>query len=87
MDKKTAHKLLDLVLSAKHNGVTIEFKPPCGKGYACAIYIHEWDGDDIVSSRSYCMYMVGDVWWGNAGEKYTTEKIMEVLEGLQDAEH
>ena len=85
MDRETAHKLLDLVLSAKHKGVTIEFKPPCGKGFICAIYIHEWDGNDIVSCRSYCMYMVGDVWRGNVGEKYTTEEIMEVLEGLQDA--
>ena len=85
MDRETAHKLLDLVFSSNHEGITIEFKPPCGKGYACAVYIHEWDGDDIVSSRSY--YMVGDVWWGNKGEKYTTEEIMEVLEGLQDAEH
>lgn len=85
MDRETAHKLLDLVLSAKHEGTSIEFNPPCGKGYACAIYIHEWDGDHIVSSRSYGM--VGDVWWGDADEKYTTEEIMEVLEGLQDAEH
>ena len=85
MDRETAHKLLDLVLSAKHEGVTIEFKPPCGKGYACAVYIHEWDGDDIVSSRSYCM--LSDVWRGNGGEEQKTEEIMEVLEGLQDAEH
>lgn len=83
MDRETAHKLLDLVLSAKHEGTCIEFKPPCGKGYACGIYIHEWDGDEIVSSRSY--FMVGDVWCGNVGEKYTTEEIMEVLEGLQSA--
>lgn len=85
MDRETAHKLLDLVLSSNHEGANIEFKPPCGKGCACAIYIHEWDGDDVVSSRSY--FMVGDVWRGNVGEKYTTEEIMEVLEGLQRAEH
>ena len=85
MDRETAHKLLDLVLSAKHEGTSIEFKPPCGKGYACAVCIYEWDGDDIVSSKIY--YMVDDVWRGNDGEKYTTEEIMEVLEGLQDAEH
>lgn len=85
MDRETAHKLLDLVLSAKHEGTGIEFRPPCGRGYGCVICIHEWDGDDIVSSKIYCM--VDDVWWGNDGEKYTTEEIIEVLEGLQDAEH
>lgn len=85
MDKKTAHKLLDLVLSAKHNGVTIEFTSRCGKGPLCSIYIHEWEGNEIVSCRGY--NLLNDAWRGNVGEKYTTEEIMEVLEGLQDAEH
>lgn len=82
MDKETAHKLLDLVLSAKHNGVMIEFASRCGKGYLCSIYIHEWEGDEIVSCRSYNL-LNDDEWWGPDGEKHSTEEIMEVLEGLQ----
>ena len=32
MDRETAHKLLDLVLNAKHKGVTFEFTPMCNNG-------------------------------------------------------
>ena len=85
MDKETAHKLLDLVLSAKHNGVTIEFASRCGKGSLCSIYIHEWEGNEIVSCRSY--NLLSDAWWGHDCKNHSTQEIMEVLEGLQDAEH
>lgn len=85
MDRKTAHKLLDLVLSAKHDGVSIKFEPTCGRGYNCSIFIHEWEDDVIVSTKSY--HLLCNAWWGNNNEDHSIEEIMEVLEGLQDAEH
>lgn len=85
MDKETAHKLLDLVLSSNYEGASIKFEPPCGRGYNCSIFIHKWEGDDIVSTKSY--HLLRNVWWGKNNEAHSTEEIMEVLEGLQDAEH
>ena len=58
MDRETAHKLLDLVLSAKHDGVSIKFEPNCGRGYNCSIFIHEWEDDVIVSTKSYHLRQV-----------------------------
>lgn len=88
MDRETAHKLLDLVLSAKHEGVRFEFTPMCNNG-GQALFIHEWDGGSIVIDKCRGYLMNSDGMWivlGKGGY-CTTQEIIEVLEGLQDAEH
>ena len=88
MDRETMHKLLDLVLSAKHEGVRFEFTPMCNNG-GQALFIHEWDGGSIVIDKCRGYLMDSDGKWHVLGEgRYcTTQEIMEVLEELQDAEH
>ena len=89
MDKETAHKLLDLVLSAKHEGVRFEFTPMCNNGGQASFFIHEWDGNsiEIRKCRGYTMDIDGSWLVLGEGRHCTTQEIMEVLEGLQDAEH
>lgn len=89
MDRETAHKLLDLVLSAKHDGVRFEFTPMCNNGGQASFFIHEWDGDSIAIDicRGYTMDIDGTWFVLGEGRKCTTQEIIEVLEGLQDAEH
>lgn len=83
MDRETAHKLLDLVLNAKHEGLHIEFAPPCAKGFEASIYIHDWQGEEIVSSRKFTM--VRDGMWRTGDDGYRrTQEVVEALEGLQD---
>lgn len=85
IDRGAKHKLLDLVLDAKHDGVHIEFAPQCTKGQVTNIYIHEWEDDEIIASRHYVECR--DAWRDTEHKSYTTQEIMEILEGLQDAEH
>lgn len=87
MDRETAHKLLDLVLNAKHKGVTFEFTPMCNNGGQASFFIHEWDGNSISKCRGYTMDIYGAWLVLGEGRRCTTQEIMEVLEGLQDAEH
>lgn len=87
MDRETAHKLLDLVLNAKHKGVTFEFTPMCNNGGQASFFIHEWDGNSIGKCRGYTMDIDGAWLVLGEGRCCTTQEIMEVLEGLQDAEH
>ena len=89
MDRETAHKLLDLVLSAKHKGVTFEFTPMCNNGGQASFFIHEWNGNsiEIGKCRGYTMNIDGTWLVLGEGRHCTTQEIMEVLEGLRDAEH
>lgn len=89
MDRETAHKLLDLVLSAKHDGVRFEFTPLCNNGGQASFFIHERDGDsiEIRKCRGYTMDIDGAWFVLGEGRHCTAQEIMEVLEGLQDAEH
>lgn len=86
MDKETVHKLLDLVLHVKNTDADIKFAALCSKGCACVISIYEWNNREITNARIFCLLRDGR--WNDADlNYYTTQEIVEILEGLQDAEH
>lgn len=86
MDRETKHKLLDLVLDSKHDGVDITFASPRGRGYSCTISVYDWADDKIIGDRHF--NFLSDVGWDDQDlNRYTIQEIMEILEETQDAEH
>ncbi len=90
MDKETMHRLLDLCLGVDDLDDTraVEFSAYTDGGMVCINvfqrgYMAKWESVDSYK----CFVMNGKCVWYHGLQETTFDKVIEVLEGLQDAEH
>ena len=89
MDRETMHRLLDLCIGVDDLDGTrmVEFSKYSDNGTVCINvfhgYMEKWETVDSYS----CLVINGECVWNHGLQKTTLDKVIEVLEEMQRAEH
>lgn len=89
MDRETMHRLLDLCIGVDDldDMRAVEFSAYSGNGMVCinVFHGHMWRWETVDSYR--CFVINGECVWHHGLQETTLDKVIEVLEEMQRAEH
>lgn len=89
MDRETMHRLLDLCIGVDDldETRTVEFSTYSENGVACINvfrgYLAKWE----ITDSYRCFEVNGECVWHHGLQETTLDKVIEVLEEMQRAEH
>ena len=89
MDRETMHRLLDLCIGVDNldDMRAVEFSTYSDSGTACINVFHGYMGKWEIVDSYRCLVINGECLWYHGLQETTLDKVIEVLEEMQRAEH